>query len=425
MTPAQRVDLRRKINAGELASVRFRARVFGDEPNMNRTRPEPGNLQSLADQARGRSFIYDHWPSMDSKKGRLLGGLVQPNEGGVEQLYLDHEVTEQGAMLDAVEGRLGEFSISIRSDEWVCSGCGAPEDTGWFGPLLSCDCDEGKVELFAKPPLALMHNAAVTEGAYRDTGFADAYSLANRRGGKYRGCGPANEVNMPTKKSKDEAEEGRTEDSAHEAMADASNLPTDDVVAIIDGADEGVTSEVLAAFATALEADEDALVTAAEADGIELAMEEETEDSEEPEETEFSEEEEDPPANPTSAEFSAVMKRLRKAEAALFEAEFRAAVTDRRLSLAQRPSMEAFYKATGDIDATIAHMRTFEPVEALSGKRQSSGSDTGAGRGKAKGAKGNGAANPWAMVDYAVSTGAMNKETASRLRAEIEKRGKG
>ena len=70
-------ELITKVRDGSVRALRFRARVFGDEPNANLTRPAPGLLEGVADTAVGVPFLRDHSKKSDDRIGKVVASYMQ------------------------------------------------------------------------------------------------------------------------------------------------------------------------------------------------------------------------------------------------------------------------------------------------------------------------------------------------------------
>ena len=173
LTGDKRRDLKAQIEDGTIQSIRAWVTMLGDEPNANRIRPTPGSLGSLMGGRSAIAFVKDHDRRVDSIIGRIEQTRVRARAAdGVEQLQGLHRINDKGAMSAFVDGNMTDFSVGLRGGKapLVCSGCAKEARRGLFGALqFSCNCDDA--ELFI-PDAMLLHNAWVTEGAYRDTGFA-------------------------------------------------------------------------------------------------------------------------------------------------------------------------------------------------------------------------------------------------------------
>jgi hypothetical protein len=399
ISSAERLDLRKKIQSGELMGLRFWAIVFGDERNMNGARPRPGQLEALGLSAHKRSVLYGHWPSMSSKKGRLLDHRVVDNaERGVEQLALLNEVVEEDAMLDLVNLKIGEFSISLKASKWVCSICDKEARFGWWGPELGCRCNPDEAELFGEAPVEIMHNAVVSQGAYRDTRIAEDFSAANRaarvEGAEFMGMKKPLNQRPPRRKSADlgaelasvleaakiayQESEDISEEEALTALADASGLSEDDVTSLLAGEDLEVTEEQLQSMADLLGIELSELTDAAEEDGMTVtAAEEDDDDAAEDDDTGGGEVAPPGEGEDLAAENKRLRARVTELEGRIFAAAFDAAVLDGSVL----PAAKAQYQqvADGNLDLAIGLLegRASGGEGILPTKRRSTSVDNG------------------------------------------------
>lgn len=185
------LDLVRAIEAGEVFALEFTAEVFGDVPNANRTRPEPGRLGELASSAVGRPLVRDHALAVEETVGTITAARVEERDGAA-RLVLDHRLTDPAEMIAFVRGQRRAFSIALSAERWECSECGSRAHLGFFGPCLACDHDLDEVEVFGTGRLSLRHNSFVSDPAYDDAGLLDAYRSANATGAAFFGARPVN-----------------------------------------------------------------------------------------------------------------------------------------------------------------------------------------------------------------------------------------
>ena len=168
-----RRNLKARIEDGSIQSIRAWVTMLGDEPNTNRIRPTPGTLGELMGGRAAIAFVKNHSRDVDDIIGRVEQTRVRARASdGVEQLQGLHRFNDKGAMSAFVNGNMTDFSVGLRGGKapLVCSGCEKEARRGLFGAMqFSCNCEDA--ELFIADA-TLLHNAWVTEGAYRDTGYA-------------------------------------------------------------------------------------------------------------------------------------------------------------------------------------------------------------------------------------------------------------
>jgi hypothetical protein len=173
MSETDRAALVARIQAGEVFSLRFRAVVFGDAGNQNRTELEAKHVRQLAKSAgrghqnllNGHGDIFGGSPA-SPVVGEVLGGKATKREdaSGETVLVLDHRLADVGAMIQFARGLWRTFSISI----------GSPD--GWDYALLDADGNETddywEADSYVVRPrgeVFLVHNAFVADPAYLGT----------------------------------------------------------------------------------------------------------------------------------------------------------------------------------------------------------------------------------------------------------------
>lgn len=175
---AQRATLKRRIEAGEVQAIRTWITAFGDEPNSNGIRPKPGRLSEFSASSRDVPFQRGHWRSTSSILGVIFDRRVRTDERDVEVLDLAHEITDPEAMIDFLDRKMIDFSISMRLEDVRCSECEEPVviKESWWSSYYDFSCNCKGNEMFGFGPMELIHNAWVSEGAYRHTGVAPEFS---------------------------------------------------------------------------------------------------------------------------------------------------------------------------------------------------------------------------------------------------------
>lgn len=172
MTEAQRAELVRKINEGEVFSLRFRAVVFGDAGNQNRTELEAKHVKQLAKSAgkHHQNLLDGHGGSWDGSPaspivGEVLAGKAAKREDGSGEtvLMLDHRIADRRAMEQFARGLWRTFSISIGAEGWEyvwLDEDGNETDDFW-----------GAESYYVRPvgDVFLVHNAFVADPAYLGT----------------------------------------------------------------------------------------------------------------------------------------------------------------------------------------------------------------------------------------------------------------
>jgi len=117
----RRLELRKQLKAGELASIVFDAVVFRTGQNANFLRFRDEDLPSLAESFGGKPFLRNHDDQhIESRDGTVQSSLLKGSEF-IQSIKL---TTEQG-MTSFLEGQIDRFSISW--NKWkdvLCSVCG-------------------------------------------------------------------------------------------------------------------------------------------------------------------------------------------------------------------------------------------------------------------------------------------------------------
>lgn len=187
MTEAQRAALVKQIEEGEVFSLRFRARTFGDGPNLNRTVLSRQQIKMLANTSKGVNLLNGHGGCFDGSEasqivGEVLGGKTDKTHEGETVLVLDHRLADKEAMGQFARGLWRNFSISIGADDW--------QDKAFDenGKEVGFDSNYSRVERHAVGNVMLMHNAFVAEPAYRNTATIQPHSI----GAKGREMGGVN-----------------------------------------------------------------------------------------------------------------------------------------------------------------------------------------------------------------------------------------
>lgn len=181
MSEGARSELVKKIEAGEVFSLRFRARTFGDGPNLNRTRLSRQQVKQLASTSKGVNLLNGHGGCFDGSEaslivGEVLGGKTDKTTEGETVLVLDHRLADKAAMIQFARGLWRSFSISIGADGW--------EERGYNGEGKEVGRDSPEAVRFENQAMGnvmLMHNAFVAEPAYRNTATIQPHSIGGAK----------------------------------------------------------------------------------------------------------------------------------------------------------------------------------------------------------------------------------------------------
>ena len=293
-----------QIENNEILSLRFAARTFGDRPNANLRRPEPGQMSKLAKSAAGNPFAKDHDLSTDSMVGVIDRAVTRFADDGSEELFEVIELREKEAMIAFARRRMKEFSIQLGFESAFCSKCGTDAFVGWFAPMLACDCELGStfrdpdtrknrtVEVFLRG-VSKMETSWVSIGAFRDTAVLAAFEAANQNrtafysinAGSFAGptpksepmsgcgCGQTAAFGDSLASRLEDAIDGMTDEDTSrgdvlDAMAAAAGIGRSTVNQILNGSINCPPLDRLEGFAEALDGVSlDDLITAAESDG--------------------------------------------------------------------------------------------------------------------------------------------------------------
>jgi len=144
------------IEQKRVLSLRFRAAVYADAPNLNSWRINPGHLAAAVAAIEAselpRQLELDHGWSTRARVGNLSRGYLETDEAGVRWLVAECELVEPQAMADFVRGRLDRFSIGMGPTREVeCSTCGAKwaaDRWGWLAPTCKHTPGEDGCEAF-------------------------------------------------------------------------------------------------------------------------------------------------------------------------------------------------------------------------------------------------------------------------------------
>lgn len=141
LSEADFVALVRRIRAGEVQRLRFRALVFVDKPNANLFRPKPGQIPALAASAPGALYLVGHRQfHEESRVGDVVAGAAGEHEGNAA-LLLDIDITDPEAQERFLRGQQDRFSIGWDADGAECSVCGDTLEWDWWDGWCGEDCD--------------------------------------------------------------------------------------------------------------------------------------------------------------------------------------------------------------------------------------------------------------------------------------------
>lgn len=183
-------DLVTRVRSGVVRSLGFRARVFGDKPNANMSRPTPGRLSDLAANSKGALYKRGH----ATRAGDITAARAVEQDG-LAVLEADFRITDAQAQEDFLRGLSDRFSPGIQYDTASCSICGAEAEDGFWGPVQRCHnpgqtYDGQLAEIFLGGDLRLVEVSSVDDPAYDDTQILAAYSRANETGSPLWGTAP-------------------------------------------------------------------------------------------------------------------------------------------------------------------------------------------------------------------------------------------
>lgn len=124
LTDRERLDLVARIDAGEVASVRFWAYTFGDGGNQNKLHVTAKQVRQLGKSAgRGMAALDGHGAFLggspaSSIAGEVFKGRADTVASGETKLALAHRITEPPAMKSVVRGSWKWFSVSLNADDF-------------------------------------------------------------------------------------------------------------------------------------------------------------------------------------------------------------------------------------------------------------------------------------------------------------------
>lgn len=147
MSHDERAALVADIESKKVFALQFKVKAFGSGPNLNNARLTPEQIDELADSAKGADLMIDHAHSAAASVGDTIGAEARTSDSGERILVLDHELTDPDAMIRFARRQLRRFSISIEAADWKMSQAGT--------------------EILAVSPVRLIHNAFVSDPAYR------------------------------------------------------------------------------------------------------------------------------------------------------------------------------------------------------------------------------------------------------------------
>lgn len=331
LTDDEAVQLEREIAAGEIRRIRFTAEIFGDVPNHNRIRSEPGRLPEMARAFAGKNLVTNHGRYLRAIVGTVTEARTVFRDGA-PRLVADHDLVDRDEMVDFVQGRRRFFSISFGAEEWVCSSCETPARIWFFGPELACRCDPREVEIFGRGEISVSHNSFVAEPAYEEAGLLSAYSRANRSGAVLFGAAPINPDARPDQQARHGEEH--------------SSMPGKDTAAKLAALEAQLAAEKTAREQAELAARtaRDEATSAQEA--AKLAAEKQAEAAAEA-------------AKAQAAELAAQKARL--------GAAFDSACKERRVSPAEKEAFEVLFEAKG-IDYALSQLASRKPNPAFAGE---------------------------------------------------------
>lgn len=189
LTDDEFASLISRVREGSVRALRFRARVFGDAPNANLTRPAPGILEDVAETAVGAPFLRDHSKKSEDRIGSVVAAYMQDHDE-IASLTVEIDVTEPSDQERFLRGQIDRFSIGLSAEKAFCSICGTSCAVGVYGPMPSCEHRPGrKYESFEQDVLAEVFLAgvrieevsSVTMPAYHDTTVLSRYWVENCR----------------------------------------------------------------------------------------------------------------------------------------------------------------------------------------------------------------------------------------------------
>lgn len=121
----RRVELKRQLDAGELSSVEFEARVFRTGQNRNFLRFYDQDLPLFAASFAGVPFLRDHdVRRIESRDGTILSSALVG-----DAFYQQISLTTERGMRSFAEGQIDRFSVGWYYDDIDCSIC----KSSWFG----------------------------------------------------------------------------------------------------------------------------------------------------------------------------------------------------------------------------------------------------------------------------------------------------
>lgn len=124
MSDRERLDLIKRIEAREVASIQFWAHVFGDGFNQNRLKLTPAQVRQAAKSAAGIAALDGHGGWGDGSPashavGSITKGRSDKLESGETVATLAHRISNQRAMIEVVSGTWLWFSVSLAADQWM------------------------------------------------------------------------------------------------------------------------------------------------------------------------------------------------------------------------------------------------------------------------------------------------------------------
>lgn len=153
LTYEERADLVRAIRAGEVTALRFKIKAFASGGgNLHGVNLTPEQVSELASSASNADLMPKHTDDPMESVGFVAEGEVRDGEGGGRDLILDNELTDPDAMVRFVQRRLRRFSVSIAAARWIDNKDGTQT---------------------AVSPLRIVHNAFISDPAFRDVAILD------------------------------------------------------------------------------------------------------------------------------------------------------------------------------------------------------------------------------------------------------------
>jgi hypothetical protein len=152
LSAEERSALLKAIDEDEVVELRFRARVYADEPNPNFSRLDPDYLETAVANANARSsaqvdgpsLATDHWRwSVSGRVGRIDRMAIEAGNGARE-VIIEATLLRKQAMEEFARGLLDRFSVGLnRITARRCSLCGEQWREGYWGMEPGCKHEPG------------------------------------------------------------------------------------------------------------------------------------------------------------------------------------------------------------------------------------------------------------------------------------------